>query len=171
MSLDQTQNNILLSTAYITWTTFRFLLNSYLVNLTIPGRVAKIVWSRPIPTPSPVRNFLPLWRTIMAPAFASRPGNNLIPRRRPAESRPFVDDPAAFLVAMVLVVWKDCRKGWWAINRNVDPAADISNRRRSNAMNWMGQLFIPLHFSLLPVDDVISIWLNSWIPFEVVLSS
>ena len=37
------------------------------VNSTVPARVAKIVWSRPRPVPSPGRKRVPRWRTMISP--------------------------------------------------------------------------------------------------------
>ena len=42
--------------------------------------------------------------TIILPGFATNPGQTLIPKRRPAESRPLFDDPPAFLVAFRTVM-------------------------------------------------------------------
>ena len=42
-------------------------------NSTVPSTSAKIVWSRPMPTPRPVWIFVPRWRKIMLPALTSWP--------------------------------------------------------------------------------------------------
>ena len=67
------------------------------VNCTTPGRVAKIVWSRPMPTPSPGRKRVPRWRTMISPPFTSWPAKTLTPRHFGLESRPFRLDPSPFL--------------------------------------------------------------------------
>jgi hypothetical protein len=41
---------------------------------------------------------------MMLPAFANLPGNNFTPKRRPAESRPLLEDPPAFLVAFLTII-------------------------------------------------------------------
>ena len=74
-----------------------------LLNCTVPSIFENIVWSLPIPVPSPGQNLLPRWRSRMLPGLTSCPPNFFTPRRRPAESRPFLDEPPAFLCAISLV--------------------------------------------------------------------
>src|SRR5919108_5144240 len=69
-------------------------------NTTVPGRVAKIVSSRPMPVPSPGRNFVPRWRTRIIPAFTSWPEKIFTPSIFGFESRPLRDDPSPFLCAI-----------------------------------------------------------------------
>ena len=64
---------------------------------TFPSRVAKIVWSRPRPVPSPGRKRVPRWRTTIMPAVMSWPSKTLTPSRLDSESRPFFDEPSPFL--------------------------------------------------------------------------
>ena len=68
---------------------------------TTPSVNANSVWSFPMPTLSPARNFWPRCRTRMLPAFAGCLGHILIPSLRPAESLPLFEEPPAFLVAIV----------------------------------------------------------------------
>src|SRR6266545_3978108 len=70
------------------------------LNATVPGRVAKIVWSRPTPVPAPGRNFVPRWRTMIIPAFTSWPEKIFTPSIFGFESRPFRDEPSPFLCAI-----------------------------------------------------------------------
>src|SRR5262245_491126 len=53
-----------------------------------------------MPTLAPGWNLVPRWRTRMLPARTDSPPNFLTPRRRPAVSRPFRDEPPAFLCAI-----------------------------------------------------------------------
>src|SRR6185437_1604198 len=69
-------------------------------NFTAPAALAKIVWSRPMPTCVPGWNLVPRWRTMMLPGTTAWPPHFLTPRRRPALSRPLRDEPPAFLCAM-----------------------------------------------------------------------
>ena len=48
-----------------------------MLNCTTPGRVAKIEWSRPMPTPSPGRKRVPRWRTMISPPFTLLAGEDL----------------------------------------------------------------------------------------------
>src|SRR6185437_3680303 len=73
----------------------------FVANSTLPSTSAKMVWSRPRPTLAPGYHLVPRWRTRMLPAMTLSPPNFLMPRRRPSVSRPFRDDPPAFLCAMV----------------------------------------------------------------------
>ncbi len=66
-------------------------------NSTVPSRLAKIVSSRPMPTPAPGRNRVPRWRTMIMPAFTFCPAKILTPRRFAFESRPFREEPRPFL--------------------------------------------------------------------------
>src|SRR5215813_8408206 len=71
---------------------------------TRPSRVAKIVSSRPMPTPVPGRKRVPRWRTRIIPALTSCPSNSLTPSRFDCESRPFFEEPSPFLCAIVFVL-------------------------------------------------------------------
>lgn len=105
-----------------TCTTFRirFLLPipcSWIFSIrTTPAIFANKVWSVPIPTFSPARNFCPRCLTKIEPALAGCLWRILTPRRRPIESRPLLVDPPAFLVAIPLtvVVVTACGAGWWS---------------------------------------------------------
>ena len=66
-------------------------------NATVPGRVAKIVSSRPMPVPSPGRNFVPRCRTRIIPALTSWPEKIFTPSIFGFESRPLRDEPSPFL--------------------------------------------------------------------------
>lgn len=87
-----------------TCTIFLFLFFTLFSIFTTPAARAKIVWSFPMPTLSPAKNFFPRCRTMILPALAILPGHTLMPKRRPAESRPLLDDPPAFLVAFLTVI-------------------------------------------------------------------
>src|SRR3954447_14307125 len=67
---------------------------------TTPGRVAKIVWSRPRPVPSPGRKRVPRWRTMISPPLTRWPANTLTPSIFGVESRPLRDEPSPFLWAI-----------------------------------------------------------------------
>src|SRR3979490_1160106 len=67
------------------------------LNSTTPGRAAKIVWSRPSPTPSPGLKRVPRWRTMISPPVTAWPANTFTPRRLALESRPLRDEPRPFL--------------------------------------------------------------------------
>jgi hypothetical protein len=87
--------------------------------LTTPATLAKRVWSFPIPTLSPARNFCPRCRTRMDPALAGWLWRILTPSLRPIESRPLFVDPPAFFVAIprtavMVVVFVVCCCGWKA---------------------------------------------------------
>src|SRR3954469_9714923 len=69
-------------------------------NCTIPGPLAKIVSSLPMPTPSPGRNFVPRWGTMISPPLTVWPANTFTPRRLAFESRPLREEPRPFLCAM-----------------------------------------------------------------------
>src|SRR5580765_3792302 len=71
---------------------------------TRPSRVAKIVSSRPMPTPVPGRKRVPRWRTRIIPDLTSCPSNSFTPSRFDCESRPFLEEPSPFLCAIVLVL-------------------------------------------------------------------
>ena len=64
---------------------------------TTPGRLAKIVWSRPRPTPSPGRKRVPRWRTMISPPATVWPEKTLTPRNLGLESRPLRLEPSPFL--------------------------------------------------------------------------
>src|SRR6185437_12844604 len=64
---------------------------------TLPARLAKIVSSFPIPTPSPGWNLVPRWRTMISPPVTAWPANTFTPRRLAFESRPLRLDPSPFL--------------------------------------------------------------------------
>ena len=121
----------------ITFTTLFFLLFFFTtlvgssprrVKCTAPCTFENRVWSFPIPTFSPAYHFLPLCRIMMAPGFASQSFQIFMPNRRPAESRPLFDDPAAFFVAN-----RNCwcngvfnagsRRNWTWMNNMVVPFA------------------------------------------------
>jgi hypothetical protein len=51
-------------------------------------------------TLSPGWNVVPRWRTMILPGITASPPNFFTPRRRPAESRPFLVDPPLFFVAV-----------------------------------------------------------------------
>src|SRR5262245_60755200 len=71
---------------------------------TRPSRVAKIVSSRPRPTPVPARKRVPRCRTRIIPALTSWPSNSLTPSRLDCESRPFFEEPSPFLCAIFFVL-------------------------------------------------------------------
>ena len=62
-----------------------------------PARVAKIVSSRPRPTPSPGLKRVPRWRTMISPPLTVWPAKTFTPRRLAFESRPLRLDPRPFL--------------------------------------------------------------------------
>src|SRR5262245_52948359 len=66
-------------------------------NSTRPSTLAKRVWSVPMPTLGPGCEVVPRWRAMMLPGIPCSPPNALTPRRLPLESRPFRDEPPAFL--------------------------------------------------------------------------
>src|SRR5512133_1756779 len=70
------------------------------LNWTTPGRVAKIVWSRPMPTPFPGRKRVPRWRTMISPPSTVWPENTFTPSIFGFESRPLRLDPSPFLCAI-----------------------------------------------------------------------
>src|SRR5690349_12262771 len=70
------------------------------LNSTLPARVAKIVSSFPIPTPSPGLNLVPRWRTMISPPVTVCPANTFTPRRLAFESRPLRLEPRPFLCAI-----------------------------------------------------------------------
>ena len=88
-----------------TETTLRLFLYSWFWNVTTPPTFANKVWSLPIPTLGPAFILLPRCRTIIPPAEMGIECWTLIPRRRPAESRPLLELPPAFLVAFR--IWCD----------------------------------------------------------------
>ena len=65
----------------------------------------KIEWSLPIPTFSPGKIFVPLCLTIIFPGITVSPPYFLTPSLRPALSRPFLDDPPAFFVAITYLIY------------------------------------------------------------------
>src|ERR671923_2316681 len=69
-------------------------------NCTTPGRVAKIVSSLPMPTPSPGLKRVPRWRTMISPPVTVWPANTFTPRRLAFESRPLRLEPRPFLCAI-----------------------------------------------------------------------
>src|SRR6478672_9000604 len=69
-------------------------------NVITPGRIAKIVSSRPICVPGPGRNLVPRWRTMMLPGSTVWPENIFTPRYFGFESRPFLEEPRPFLCAI-----------------------------------------------------------------------
>jgi hypothetical protein len=68
------------------------------LNTTLPFTTEKIEWSLPIPTFSPGKILVPLCLTIIFPGITVSPPYFLTPSLRPALSRPFLDDPPAFLL-------------------------------------------------------------------------
>src|SRR3954469_870604 len=70
------------------------------LNCTTPGRDAKIVSSRPIPTPLPGWKRVPRWRTMISPPVTAWPANTFTPRRLALASRPLREEPRPFLCAM-----------------------------------------------------------------------
>src|SRR4051812_38390150 len=72
------------------------------LNCTMPALVAKIVSSRPMPTPSPGLKRVPRWRTMISPPLTRWPANTFTPRRLASESRPLRLDPSPFLCAIGL---------------------------------------------------------------------
>jgi hypothetical protein len=71
-------------------------------NCTMPSAVANKVSSPPRPTFSPGWNFVPRWRTMIAPAWTAVPEWTFTPRRFAAESRPLRDEAAPFFFDMDL---------------------------------------------------------------------
>src|SRR5262245_49706033 len=69
-------------------------------NSTLPSVRANKVWSVPMPTLEPGCQRVPRCRTRMLPASTRSPPYRLMPRRRPAVSRPLREEPPAFLCAM-----------------------------------------------------------------------
>src|SRR3954467_6193975 len=67
---------------------------------TVPADLAKIVSSEPMPAPSPGRNFVPRWRTMISPPVTTWPAHTLTPRRLGLESRPLRLEPRPFLCAI-----------------------------------------------------------------------
>src|SRR5690242_18635238 len=63
---------------------------------------ANRVWSLPVPTLRPACHLVPRWRARILPASTISPPVDFKPSRRPAESRPFREDPPAFLCAIVV---------------------------------------------------------------------
>src|SRR4029453_2252535 len=61
------------------------------------------VLSLPVPTLGPACHLVPRWRAMMLPASTISPPADFKPSRRPAESRPFREDPPAFLCAIVVL--------------------------------------------------------------------
>src|SRR5216684_923724 len=64
------------------------------------GTIAKSVSSLPCPTFSPAWCLVPRWRTRIVPALTNCPPKRLTPSLCPCESRPFVEEPPPFLLAM-----------------------------------------------------------------------
>src|SRR6266436_152206 len=69
-------------------------------NFTKPVTSAKSVSSLPWPTFSPAWCFVPRWRTMIVPALINWPPKRFTPSLCPCESRPFVEEPPPFLLAM-----------------------------------------------------------------------
>src|ERR1700710_1800703 len=59
------------------------------LNCTVPSAVAKIVWSRPRPVPSPGQKRVPRWRTMISPPVTFCPAKTLTPSIFGVDSRPF----------------------------------------------------------------------------------
>src|SRR3954447_6484489 len=70
------------------------------LNSTVPADLAKIVSSLPMPAPSPGRNFVPRWRTMISPPDTVCPANTFTPSRLAFESRPLRLEPRPFLCAI-----------------------------------------------------------------------
>src|SRR3954452_25532776 len=73
------------------------------LNSTVPGLVAKIVWSRPRPVPSPGQKRVPRWRTMISPPVTFWPAKTLTPSMLGLDSRPLRLDSSPFLFAIVVV--------------------------------------------------------------------
>src|SRR5690606_23780324 len=72
-----------------------------------PSLLAKIVWSLPRPTNLPGWNFVPRWRTMMAPREICWLPNTFTPSRWAAESRPVLVLPPAFFWAIACSFSRD----------------------------------------------------------------
>ena len=66
----------------------------------MPADLAKIVSSRPMPTPSPGLKRVPRWRTMISPPVTTSPAKTFTPRRLALESRPLRLEPRPFLCAI-----------------------------------------------------------------------
>src|SRR3954452_15254139 len=75
------------------------------LNSTVPGRVAKIVWSRPRPVPSPGQKRVPRWRTMISPPLTFWPAKTLTPSILGLDSRPLRLEPSPFLLAIVRILF------------------------------------------------------------------
>ncbi len=73
-------------------------------NFIVPLEVAKRVKSLPIETLVPGKNFVPHWRTIIEPAFASCPAKSLTPLNFGLLSLPFLEEPCPFLCAIAKIL-------------------------------------------------------------------
>src|SRR5690606_12314553 len=60
----------------------------------------KMVWSRPMPVPSPDQNRVPRWRTMISPPLTVWPEKTFTPSILGLESRPFLEEPSPFLCAI-----------------------------------------------------------------------
>jgi|AntAceMinimDraft_5_1070358.scaffolds.fasta_scaffold118863_1 hypothetical protein len=58
-----------------------------------------MVWSTPIPQLAPQCHLVPRCRAMMLPCVTNSLPYFLMPRRRPAESRPLLEEPPCFLEA------------------------------------------------------------------------
>ncbi len=74
-------------------------------NRTYPGAEAYIVWSLPILVISPEWYFWPRCRIMMLPEITASPPNFFTPKRCPGLSRPFLVEPPAFFVAVLICCW------------------------------------------------------------------
>src|SRR3954452_23744006 len=70
------------------------------LNCTVPSAVAKIVWSRPRPVPSPGQKRVPRWRTMISPPVTFCPAKTLTPSMFGFDSRPLRLEPRPFLCAI-----------------------------------------------------------------------
>src|SRR5918996_3263297 len=81
---------------------------------TVPSAVAKTVSSPPLPTFSPGWIRVPRWRTRIDPDVTNSPSNTLDPSRFAFESRPFLDEPPAFVLDISHSFSEDLLAGFFA---------------------------------------------------------
>ena len=72
----------------------------FLSNFTLPEVKENNVWSLPMPTLSPGWYLVPRWRTKIFPETTGSPPYFFTPNLLPAVSRPFREEPPAFLCAI-----------------------------------------------------------------------
>jgi hypothetical protein len=105
------------------------LLRSSLSNRTHPGILAIIVWSLPMwHVTGSKRYFIPLCRTMMAPAFTFSLPNTLTPRNFGLLSRPFLVEPPAFFVAQRIC---------WVVLMNLKDEGTLDKKEANIAGNEM----------------------------------